>query len=225
MNLFERYLSLWVALCIVAGVGTRASRARCVRRHCRRGGRAGQSPGRRAGLADDHPDAAEDRLRRARPGARALARRRRHPVHQLGGEAVLDGAAGFAVHRPSVRAVAAVGANSVLHRRPHSAGGGALHRDGVRLVEPVRGRAALHAESGRAQRRHHGVCVRAAGRTAARRRLDRGALGYAADLGGALYRGARHHRAAMAARAARPAGQRRCRRPSTCCSRCRWSPC
>ncbi len=75
---------------------------------------------------------------------------------------------------------------------PHSAGGGALHGDGVRVVEPVRGRAALHSEPGRAQRRHHGVCVRAAGRPAARRRLDRGAVGDLADLGGALYRRTRY---------------------------------
>ena len=187
------------------GPRARASHARTVRNHCQRGDRAGQSAGGRIGLADDHPDAAEDRLRRARRGAPALARRRRHPVHQLGGKTVLDGAPGFAVHRPSVRAMAAVGANSVLYRRPHSAGGSALHGDGVRVVEPVRGRAALHPEPGRAQRRHHGVRVRAIGRALARRRLDRGAMGHAADLGRAVYRRARHRGASVAAGAA---GQR-----------------
>ena len=68
----------------------------------RRRDRPGQSAGRAADLADDHADAGEDRLRRAAPGARALARHRRHAVRQLGGEAVLDGAARLAVHRPSV---------------------------------------------------------------------------------------------------------------------------
>ena len=203
MNLFERYLSLWVALCIVAGVASRTSVTRTVRDHCERRGRAGQPAGRRAGLADDHPDAAEDRLRRARPGARALARRRRHAVHQLGGEAVLDGVAGLDIHRAPVRAMAAVRANPFLYRRPHSAGGGALHGDGVRVVEPVRRRAALHPEPGRAQRRHHDVCLCAAGRPAAGRCLHHRALGDPADIGGAVYRGARHRRAAMATRAAR----------------------
>ena len=60
--------------------------------------------------------------------------------------------------------MAAVGANSVLYRRPYSAGGGAMHGHGVRVVEPVRGRAALYPEPGRAKRRHHGFCLRAAGR-------------------------------------------------------------
>jgi ACR3 family arsenite transporter len=108
MSLFERYLSLWVALCIVAGVALGHLLPGLFAAIAERGNRAGQSAGGRAGLADDHPDAAEDRLRRARPGARALARRRCHAVHQLGGKAVLDGVAGLAVHRPSVRAMAAI---------------------------------------------------------------------------------------------------------------------
>jgi arsenite transporter len=36
-------------------------------------------------------------------GAPALARRRRHAVHQLGGQAVLDGGARLALHRLPVR--------------------------------------------------------------------------------------------------------------------------
>lgn len=39
-------------------------------------------------------------------------------------EAVLDGVAGFTVHRPSFRTLAVSGTNSVLYRRPHPAGGG-----------------------------------------------------------------------------------------------------
>ena len=61
-----------------------------------------------------------------------------------------------------------------------------------------RGRAAFHAEPGGAQRRHHGVRLRAAGRPAARPLLDHGAVGDPADLGRALYRGARHHCAGLA---------------------------
>ena len=80
-------------------------------------------------------------------------------------------------------------------------------------------------EPGRAQRRHHGVCLRADRRPAARRRLDHRALGDAAALGGALHRGAGHRRAAVAARAARQRAGGAGSGPSTRCSRCRWSRC
>ena len=115
---------------------------------------------------------------------------------------------------------------TVLYRRPHPAGGGAMHGDGVRVVEPVRGRAALHAEPGRAERRHHGLRLRAAGRPAAGRRLDHRAVGHPADVGRALYRRAGHRRAAMAARAAAPsAGRKPCSGRCMRCSRCHWSRC
>ena len=74
-----------------------------------RRGRQGQSAGRWADLADDHSDVAQDRCRRTRSGARTLARRRGDAFHQLGGGAVLDGAAGLVVHRPSVPPMAAGG--------------------------------------------------------------------------------------------------------------------
>ena len=63
MSLFERYLTLWVALCIVAGIALGHCFPGAVPGHRRGRGRAGQPAGRRADLADDHPDAAEDRLR------------------------------------------------------------------------------------------------------------------------------------------------------------------
>jgi ACR3 family arsenite transporter len=72
-------------------------------------------------------------------GAAALARHRRDAVHQLGGEAVLDGAAGLAVHRLSVPALAAGRPDRQLHCRPHPAGRRALHSDGVRLVNLTKG--------------------------------------------------------------------------------------
>ncbi len=72
MSTFERYLTVWVALCIVAGVALghflpgvfQAIGA------CR--DRPGQSAGGGADLADDHPDAGEDRLRRARHRCRSI---------------------------------------------------------------------------------------------------------------------------------------------------------
>src|SRR3546814_4104958 len=60
---------------------------------------------------------------------------------------------------------------------------------------PFRSRASLHAEPGRAQLCADGVPVRAAGRVAARRCRDHGAVGHAVDLGRALYRRAGDRRA------------------------------
>ena len=102
MNLFERYLTLWVAC-----VSLRASRSAIscpgFSRLSARRKSPGQSAGRRADLADDRADAAQDRLRALGQVKRALARHRRDAVHQLGGKTVLDGVAGLAVHRLSVR--------------------------------------------------------------------------------------------------------------------------
>ena len=77
------------------GAGT-VSRARSARN------RARQCACRPADLADDRADAAEDRLRRTPSGRRACARHWRHALHQLGGEALLHGAARVAVRPPRV---------------------------------------------------------------------------------------------------------------------------
>jgi ACR3 family arsenite transporter len=68
MSFFERWLTLWVFLCIVAGTADRRCRSRTGAglRPPRR--RAGQHPGRRVDLGDDHPDADEGRLRGAASG-------------------------------------------------------------------------------------------------------------------------------------------------------------
>ena len=55
--------------------------------------------GRRAGLADDRADAAENRPCRALTGGKSLARNRDDGRGQLAGQAVLNGAARLALHR------------------------------------------------------------------------------------------------------------------------------
>ena len=169
MNLFERYLSLWVALCIVAGIALGHLLPGLFATHCRRGGRAGQPAGGRAGLADDHPDAAEDRLRRAAArcastGAASASRCSSTGRSSRSRWRCWAGSSSAICSRHCCRRTQI----SILHRRADPAGRGALHGDGVRVVEPVRRRAAFHAEPGRAQRRHHGVRVRADRRPAAR---------------------------------------------------------
>ncbi len=91
----------------------------------------------------------------------ALARHRRHAVRQLGGQAVLDGAARLALHPPRVRALAAGRPARQLRRRPDPAGRRAVHGDGVRLEPADRRRSAVHAVAGGAERHHHGVRLRA----------------------------------------------------------------
>ena len=226
MGTFERYLTLWVALCIVVGIALGQLVPGVFHVHRRGRSRAGQSAGRRAGLADGHSDAAQDRPRGAGPGRRALARHRRHGRHQLAGEALLDGAAGVDVHRASVPAVPAGRSDRQLHGGPDPAGGGALHGHGVRLVEPRRGRAAFHARAGGAQRHDHGRGLRADRRPAARPVVDHGALGHADAVGRALHRRAGDRGAALAAHAAgagRAGGARA--NPENCCRRSRSARC
>jgi hypothetical protein len=107
MSVFERYLTLWVALCIVAGIAL---------------GQCFPAPFQAIGRMEVAqvnlpvgvliwvmmiPMLLKVDFGALGPGQTALARHRRHAVRQLGGQAVLDGAAGLAVHPPCVRAVAA----------------------------------------------------------------------------------------------------------------------
>ena len=62
LGLFERYLTVWVALCIVAGIALGHWFPAPFQAIGRAGGGPGQPAGGGADLADDHPDAAEDRL-------------------------------------------------------------------------------------------------------------------------------------------------------------------
>ena len=66
---------------------------------------------------------------------------------------------------------------------PHPAGGGTLHGHGVRLVEPGRWRAAFHAVAGGAQRHDHGGGIRADCRPVARPLVDQRAVGHAVPVG------------------------------------------
>ena len=91
----------------------------------------------------------------------------------------------------------------LLYRRPDPARSRALHRHGVRVVESHQGRAAFHAESGRAQRRNHDRRFRAHRRVAAWTVLDRRAVGHAVSLGGSLHRRSGDRRAARPQTAAR----------------------
>ena len=145
MSVFERFLTFWVALCIIVGIAL------------------GQLlPGVFHVIGDATvaqvnlpvavlvwlmivPMLLKIDLAALARGGSALARHRHHGRRQLADQAVLDGAAGLDLHRASVPAVAAGGPDQQLHRRPHPAGGGALHGHGVRLVEPGRWRAAFHA--------------------------------------------------------------------------------
>ena len=90
------------------------------------------------------------------------------------------------------------GADRRLHRRTDPAGRRTLHGHGVRVVEPGRRRAALHPEPGRAERHDHGGGVRTHRRAAARAVLDQRPLGHAAAVGAALHRGAGDRRPAVA---------------------------
>ena len=75
-----------------------------------------------------------------------------------------------------------------LHRRSHPARGRALHGDGVRLEQSVGRRAPFHAEPGGAQRYDHGVRLRSDRGAPAGPVGDHGALANPPDFGRALHR-------------------------------------
>jgi hypothetical protein len=107
MSVFERYLTVWVALCIVAGVAL---------------GRLLPGPVQAIGRMEVAqvnlpvglliwvmiiPMLLKIDFGALHRGTPALARHRRDAVRQLGGQALLDGAAGLALRAPGVRALAA----------------------------------------------------------------------------------------------------------------------
>ena len=151
MGTFERYLTLWVALCIVVGIAL---------------GRLVPGVFHLLGTAEVAqvnlpvavlvwlmviPMLLKIDLAALGTGRRALEGDRRHGRRQLAGEALLDGAAGLGVHRACVPAVSAGRSDRQLHGRADPAGGGSLHGHGVRVVEPRGRRAAFHARTGRAR--------------------------------------------------------------------------
>ena len=209
MSTFERYLTVWVALCIVVGIALGHFFPSRIPRHRFGRDRQGQHAGGRADLVDDHSHAGEDRFRGFVAGQGALARHRGHALHQLGREAVLDGVPRLALHRLAVQALSSGGPDQQLHRRPHFACGRALHGDGVRLEQPLGRRAAFHAEPGRAQRRDHGVRLRADRGTSPRPVGDHRAMGDVAALGRSLHRRAGHHCADRSAERDRERRERR----------------
>ena len=91
------------------------------------------------------------------------------------------------------------GADRQLYRRADPAGRRALHGDGVRVVQPDRWRPELHADPGRAQRHDHGVRLCADRRAAARPVLDHRAVVDAVPLRRSLHRRAGDRGAAVAA--------------------------
>ncbi len=60
MSLFERWLTLWVALCIVARRGARPTATSAIPGPRSHAGSPGQYTGRSSDLGDDHTDADED---------------------------------------------------------------------------------------------------------------------------------------------------------------------
>jgi len=206
MNLFERYLTLWVALCIVAGVAL---------------GQAIPAVFRAIGGAT----VAQVNLPVAvlvwlmvipmllKIDLAALGQVR----EQWRGIAVTVGVNWlvkpfsmallgwlFIAHlfRPFLRRI-----RSTPISRAYPARGGALHGDGVRVVESRRWRAAFHALASRAQRFDHDRRLRADRRAASRPVVHHRALEHAAVVGRPLHRPASHRRAALAARAAGAGGK------------------
>jgi hypothetical protein len=98
-----------------------------------------------------------------------------------------------------------------LHRRPDPARRRALHGDGLRLEPADQRRPAVHAVAGGGERHDHGLRLRPHRRPAARHLGHHRAVGHAGDLGGALHRDP----AGAGAVVAQGAAEERARRIST----------
>ena len=164
LGFFERYLSLWVALCMAGRCRSWQTAARLPCRRLR-GIEFGQGSQINIPIAVliwlmitpmmMKVDFVVDPQRRAE--ARGSAR---HAVRQLAGQAVLDGAlAGSSSGSSSP--VSSARRSGPVHRRLHHSGRCAMHGDGV-CLEPSHGRRpGLHARAGVGERSHHARAVRA----------------------------------------------------------------
>jgi hypothetical protein len=187
---FERYLTVWVFLCIIAGVG--AGPVRC-RDRSRRIGRMEVA---RVNLPVGGLIWVMIIPMLLKVDFGALNRGEAATVKGIGvtlfvnwaGQAIFDGAAGLDLHPPGVRALAARRPGRQLHRRTHPAGRRALHGDGLRVEPADQRRPAVHAVAGGGERQHHGLRLRPHRRPAARHLRHHRALGHAGDFGGALHR-------------------------------------
>ena len=165
----------------------------------------GQPAGRGAHLAHDRADAIESGLRRGARGQATFAGYRRNAVHQLGRQAVLDGAARVAVRPTPLCTLATCRPTRQLRRRPNPACGGAVHCDGICVEQPVGRRSQLHADTSGAKRRDHAVRIRPAGRITAGSLGHHRAMGDTRHVCAALHPGA-GRRCPMVA--AKPSGRR-----------------
>ena len=93
ISFFERYLTLWVFLCIVAGIALGYWFPSPFRYWATWRSRRSSLPVSYSDLVDDYSDVAEDRFWRPASCQGALARCRRHAVRQLGGKTLFNGTA------------------------------------------------------------------------------------------------------------------------------------
>ena len=207
ISFFERYLTVWVALCIVAGILLGQLLPGVF-----------QAIGRMEVAQVNLPVGLLiwvmiiPMLVKVDFGSlhevRHIPGNRRHAHRELASQAFYDGVPRLAVHQAPVRANATCGAARQLRGRPDPAGRGALHGDGVCLESSHRRRPALHALAGRAQRQHYGGRVCTARWPAARHFRHHGTVGNAAHLGRALHRHSGDPRANPAQAVARQRGGR-----------------
>ena len=138
MSIFERYLTVWVALCIVVGIGLGQLFPNVF-----------QAIGHIEVAHINLPVAVlvwlmiipmliKIDLKQLR-GVSQLARCWSHLVRQLGGQAIFNGIARLVFHWLSVSRLSSSRTNQLLHRRAGDTGRSAVHRDGIRLEPPDAG--------------------------------------------------------------------------------------
>ena len=188
LNAFERYLSAWVALCIVAGVVLGTAAPGLVGVLSRLEVRHVNLPIAILIWLMIYPMM----LRIDFAAIRGVGRRPRGhpggPVRELAGEAVQHGGARLVLLQAPVRGTDRAGARRPVPGGRHHPGRGALHGHGVRLELSDRWRSRVHARPGGAERSHHAGRVRADRDPAARSVEHHRALRRPVLLGGPLHR-------------------------------------
>ena len=163
LNVFERYLTLWVALCMGVGIFAGKMFPAAVDALAEDGVRQGepdQHPDRGPDLADDLPDDAQGGLHLDPRGAEAPEGADRHARRQLAGEAVFDGADRVSLLQAPVPALDRAGAGGPVPRRDHHPRGRAVHGDGLRLELPDGRGPGVHPGPGLGERPDHARPVR-----------------------------------------------------------------
>ena len=174
LNVFERFLTVWVGVCMIAGLALGKWAPSMVQSlRSLEFGRGSQVNVPIAVLIwlMIIPMMMKVDFGAIRDVGQRAARTARHAVRELAGEAVLHGADRLGVLPARFQPLDYAGRGGSVHRGHDHPGGGSVHGDGVRVELPHGRRPGLHAGAGLGERPDHAVAVRADRAASGQRRV------------------------------------------------------